>query len=459
MNPRGVYILCAVQYLLPVLIHAQSWTSAAVPGNVLNIRQVYANSTRDTIYCGGAIEVDETINFALTNPVMRYAQGRWDTLGVLRGLIHSMVLYRDTLIAGGEFLAASDLPCEGIAYYDGTQWHPYGDLERSVRRLRVLDNELYAVGGFDLADGQPAPGVAKRVGNSWQPVGWFNNQGSILDIAKFNENLVVIGNVDMDQGRGIAEWNGANWELLGPGILGGFSGEQCLTVYQDQLYVGGQISITAGNAGQNIMRWDGEQFHPLGQGIQWWAGNTTSIATVLNMIEHNGKLFVGGGFRAAGGVEAMGLATWDGSEWCGVHGDFQGAGGLWAMDFYQDTLFAACGAVFEGDSVNRAVKFIGQEYEQVCSGQVSVESNDLGPEISLHPNPTSTTIQVQVPFSGPTLLFVHNALGQEFRRKEVRHPLGTDLKIDVSDLVPGIYYVSLRSSTGLPYSLKFVVER
>ena len=129
------------------------------------------------------------------------------------------------------------------------------------------------------------------------------------------------------------------------------------------------------------------------------------------------------------------------------------------MDFYQDTLFAACGAVFEGDSVNRAVKFIGQEYEQGWSGQVSVESNDLGPEISLHPNPTSTTIQVQVPFSGPTLLFVHNALGQEFRRKEVRHPLGTDLKIDVSDLVPGIYYVSLRSSTGLPYSLKFVVER
>ncbi|MBK7102201.1 MAG: hypothetical protein IPH63_10510 [Flavobacteriales bacterium] len=139
-----------------------------------------------------------------------------------------------------------------------------------MRRLRVLDNELYAVGGFDLADGQPAPGVAKRVGNSWQPVGWFNNQGSILDIAKFNENLVVIGNVDMDQGRGICRMERCKLGTYSVQVYwAGFSGGQCLTVYQESLYVGGQISITAGNAGQNIMRWDGEQFHPLGQGIQW----------------------------------------------------------------------------------------------------------------------------------------------------------------------------------------------
>lgn len=310
--------MCIVSCLLPAWMNAQTWTTVAAPGYVLNIQQFYANAARDTIYCGGAIGMDGTSDFGHTNPVLRYTQGHWDTLGVLWGQIHTMVLYRDTLIAGGNFHTASGTPCEGIAYYDGVQWQPYGDLERSVRRLRVFDNELYAVGGFDLADGQPAPGVAKRVGNSWQPVGWFNNQGSIIDIAKFNGNLVVIGNVDMDEGRGIAEWNGTTWELLGPGILGGFSGGQCLAVYQDQLYVGGQISITAGNAGQNIMRWDGEQFHSLGQGIQWWAGNTSAIATVLNMVEHNGKLFVGGGFRAAGGVEAMGLATWDGAEWCGV---------------------------------------------------------------------------------------------------------------------------------------------
>jgi len=73
-----------------------------------------------------------------------------------------------------------------------------------------------------------------------------------------------------------------------------------LEVFQDQLYVGGQIAITAGNAGQNIMRWDGEEFHSLGQGVQQWLGNTASIATVWTMTEHDGILYVGGGFRAAG---------------------------------------------------------------------------------------------------------------------------------------------------------------
>ena len=451
--------LCVGAGTLWIPVQAQSWVTAGVPGNVLNIRQIYANATRDTIYVGGAVEMDPTMNFAQTNPVLRYTDGQWDTLGVLRGLIHSVVLYHDTLIAGGEFLAASGVPCEGIAYHDGSQWHPYGDLERGVRRLRVLDEELYAVGGFDHADGQPAPGVAKRVGNSWQPVGWFNNGGSIIDITKYNGNLIVIGNVDMENGRGIAEWNGSNWQLLGPGILGGFSGGQCLAVYQDQLYVGGQISITAGNAGQNIMRWDGEQFHPLGQGIQWWAGNTSSIATVLNMVEHNGKLFVGGGFRAAGGIEAMGLATWDGVEWCGVDGDFRASGGIFAMDFYGDTLFASCGAVLDGDSVNRAVKFVGGTYEQVCSGPVGVEVLDPGAGAVLLPNPAAELVSINCSLAGPTQLNVHNALGDLIHREQLSGSGKKSYELDIREWSTGVYIVTLRREGEPPWSTRLVIER
>ncbi|MBL7940188.1 MAG: T9SS type A sorting domain-containing protein [Flavobacteriales bacterium] len=438
---------------------AQNWVTAAIPGHVLNIRQIYANATHDTIYFAGAIEMDETINFAQTNPVMRYTEGQWDTLGVLRGLIHSMVLYRDTLIAGGEFLAANGIPCEGIAYYDGSQWHPYGDLERGVRRLRVLDDELFAVGGFDHADGQSAPGVAKRVGNSWQPVGWFNNQANIVDIAKYNGNLVVTGNVDMEEGRGIAEWDGTTWQLLGPGILGGFSGGLCLTVYQNQLYVGGQISITAGNAGQNIMRWDGEQFHPVGQGIQWWAGNTTSIATVFNMVEHNGKLFVGGGFRAAGGVEAMGLATWDGTEWCGVPGDFQATGGTMAMDFYHDTLFAACGAMLDGDSVNRAVKFVGEAYEDECSGPVGIAPSRPASDTALLPNPAGESTSFHCRLNGTARLDVHDAQGKLVHRRQLRGIGDGGVQLDVSGWSIGIYAVTLQVHDQPPRSMRLVVER
>lgn len=459
MRSRTTIGLSIALGILPWCIRAQNWTTAAVPGYVLNIRQFYANDAHDTIYCAGAIGLDGTSNFGPTNPVMRYAEGRWDTLGVLWGHIHTMVLYHDTLIAGGNFIEASGTPCQGIAYYDGSQWHPYGDLERSVRRLRVLDDELYAVGGFDLADGQTAPGVAKRVGNSWQPVGWFNNQGSILDITKFNGNLIVIGNVDMENGRGIAEWNGSDWQLLGPGILGGFSGAQCLAVFQDQLYVGGQIDITAGNAGQNIMRWDGEQFHSLGQGLQQWLGNTSAIATAFTMAEHNGSLFVGGGFRAAGGVEAMGLATWDGTQWCGVPGDFQATGGIMAMDFYHDTLFAACGAMLDGDSVNRAVKFVGEAYENECSGAVRVAPSQPVPDPVLLPNPAGENTSFHYRLSGAAWLDVHDAQGKLVHHRQLRGKGDTRIQLDVSGWSAGIYAITLLDHHRSAWSMRLVVER
>jgi len=440
-------------------VQAQSWVTATVPGYVLNIQQFYANDTRDTIYCAGAIGLDGTSNFGPTNPVMRYANGQWDTLSVLQGQIFSMVLYHDTLIAGGNFNEASGTPCQGIAYHDGVQWQPYGELEYGVRQLRVLDDTLYAVGGFDLADGQPAPGVAKRVGNSWQPVGWFTNQGSIIDVTKFNGNLVVIGNVSIDGGRGIAQWNGSAWHLIGPGILGGFSGGQCLTVYQDQLYVGGQIDITAGNAGQNIMRWDGEQFHPLGQGVQQWLGNTSSIATVFNMVEHDGLLFVGGGFRAAGGVEAMGLATWDGTEWCGVPGNFQATGGIPAMDFYQDTLFAACGAMLDGDSVNRAVKFVGDAYQAACSGPVGIQAFTTRPEPILLPNPAGESVSVNCTLSGTAWLSVHDAQGKLLYRQQLRGTGCSLVQLDVSTWSAGIYALTLQEQGAPTWSSRLIVER
>ncbi|MBK6550560.1 MAG: hypothetical protein IPG11_09135 [Flavobacteriales bacterium] len=200
-----------------------------------NIQQVVADTNGDTIYYAGAIRLYGN-DFAPTNPVMRYATGQWDTLGVLHGQIMTMIEFRDTLIAGGQFTEASGVPCQGIAYFDGSIWHPYGELGSSVRRLRVLENELYAVGGFQLADGVPASGIAKRVGNSWVPVGQFDMQASILDITFFDGSLIAIGGAYVNGGRGIIEWDGEEWSLLGPGILGGFSGARCLQVFQDDLY-------------------------------------------------------------------------------------------------------------------------------------------------------------------------------------------------------------------------------
>ncbi len=439
------------------LLAQSQWAAADMPGQSIGLlRHIYSNPAKDTIYLAGSISLNDSLGWQQTNAVMRYSNSDWDTLGVLNGQVFTVVQYHDTLVAGGLLLECSGVPCQGTAYWDGAVWREYGALNGTVRMLRVFDGELYAVGSFNQADGLPATGVAMRVGNSWVPVGAFNLQGSIIDIAKYNGKLVVIGNVDFDNGRSIAEWDGSEWHLLGPGILNAMSSGQCLAVYQGDLYVGGQIALALpGNPGQNIMRWDGTQFHALGQGIQWYLGNTTSIATVMEMVEHDGKLFVGGGYRAAGGVEALGLATWDGIEWCGVHGDFQASGGIWGMDFYHDTLFVACGLTLDGDTVNRVAKFIGTTYESVCSGPVSTPEHVIERTLVVVPNPGKDQLRINGLPKGPSQVEVRDLLGRVVRSERSN---ADTLVLETSEWPVGTYVITVFDTVGMRELLRWMKQ-
>ena len=105
--------------LLLLCVEAQGqWVAADLPGTPMNVQHVYSNANRDTIYYAGALPLSVP-GWQTSNSIMRYANGDWDSLGVLNSLVHTVVIYNDTLIAGGGFDAASGTPCNGIAYWDG----------------------------------------------------------------------------------------------------------------------------------------------------------------------------------------------------------------------------------------------------------------------------------------------------------------------------------------------------
>ncbi len=435
------------------------WAPTGAPGLlVAPLQGIYASPSGDTLYFGGILSMTGVQqDWQETNSILRYTAGQWDTLGVINGQVMTVVQYRDTLLAGGHFfLSCSGLPCSQVAYWDGINWRPYGEFGAyHVRQLRVLEGELYAVGGFNEVDGQPASGVAKRVGSSWEAIGSIDD-AEVRDIVKYQGKLVVAGRFELPGGRDIAEWDGAQWQSLGPGIIDLMSGPRCLAVYQDELYVGGQIALAPpANPGQNIMRWDGTQFHALGQGVQQWPGNTTAIATVTRMVEHAGKLFVGGGFRAAGGIEAMGLATWDGIEWCGVPGDFQATGGIYTMDFYHDTLFVACGTTLDGVTVNGTAKFIGEQYENECSGPVGLIEAPEQDSLGMYPNPSSGEIYLHGFDFGAAQLRILDMQGRTVQGAILEHE-GTP--VDVRDLQSGSYLVEVLLSNGRRQTLRWVKQ-
>lgn len=105
--------------------------------------------------------------------------------------------------------------------------------------------------------------------------------------------------------------------------------------YGDDLIVCGSFHQIGGVAAENIARWDGAAWHPLGSGIDRWA---------TAMVVYQGRVFVAGLFQWVNGVFSPHLAAWDGKAWSAI-GTFSSpylcCYGITALAVYQGDLVAA----------------------------------------------------------------------------------------------------------------------
>ena len=171
-------------------------------------------------------------------------------------------------------------------------------------------------------------GFANRVGVQWCPVGslpLFNGDGSVwfLDSKNYQIQLVVTGNFTSSDEtiRDIMALNGSSWQPVCPCLTGGMDGGGSLAVYQGDLYLGGRFYFGPGNVGQGLMRWDGVQWHQVGQsdgGLQLYDHSDQYPPTVHGFTIRDGLLLVAGAFFFADHVPAAGVASWDGSQWCSL---------------------------------------------------------------------------------------------------------------------------------------------
>lgn len=73
------------------------------------------------------------------------------------------------------------------------------------------------------------------------------------------------------------------------------------------IVVAGAFTHAGGTPANNIARWDGTAWHPLGDGTNANIGSIHLLST--------GEIVAYGGFTSAGGVACRNLALWDGSQW------------------------------------------------------------------------------------------------------------------------------------------------
>lgn len=229
--------------------------------------------------------------------------------------------YRGDLIAAGAFeRAGSNWYSCGIARWDGEDWHdldaafPWNFYDHPIVETMITYNDLLVVGGSFYDSRLMFAQLAAWNGIYWNEMPASHGLGlndAVLVQRSLGDSLVVGGRFSMagnTGAKGIASFTGDEWHALGGGLsfsnLAYIGIAYDIAVFEGDLLVGGRFELAGGVPALNVARWDGGQWHPLGEGIP--------DPMVLAVAVHDGTLYAGS--RALPNHSA-GLYSWNGSSW------------------------------------------------------------------------------------------------------------------------------------------------
>lgn len=281
--------------------------------------------------------------------------------------VHARVFCLSTAIAA----ALSAQPCE--PQWDIAIGNP--GVSSTVGTLLEYD---FGAGKRVLAGGlfwMPFEGKAAWNGSAWEPIG-PRFGGIVTDYKIYDdgagERLYVCGNLFADAQYHVARLDGNEWTYLD---AGGVYSVSEMIVWDDgtgpALFVTGDFETLDGVTTHNcIAKWDGQQWHSLGAGLN---APGTQIGLTLEVFDDGSgeKLYLGGTFQKVDSEPISYLARWDGSEWTGfgggptntvddlcVHNDGTGAA-LYAVGFFDSAA---------GKAVYHVAKWDGIEWSDLDGG-------------------------------------------------------------------------------------------
>lgn len=307
----------------------QAWWSAT-GGSGLDHRihalMYFDDGEKQKLYAGGA---------ATSESELKCFDGtHWAPVGNLSGVLLSLAVFDDgtgsAIYSGGAFLVGGTIV--GVAKWEA-EWSPVGTNGRYVRALTVHDDghepALYAGGEFFSIGGVPAPFIAKWDGSAWSSLADGMNR-NVYALASFDDGngpALFAGGAFTTAGgvpaRRVAKWDGTEWAPLGEGIGPGSTSGQiyvyALAVFDDgsgpALYAAGAFSFSGLTQVNNIAKWDGATWSPLGDGMPF-RQSVPSVRALAVFDDGRGPaLYAGGAFETAGDVQVGNIARWDGSVW------------------------------------------------------------------------------------------------------------------------------------------------
>ncbi len=168
-----------------------------------------------------------------------------------------------------------------------------------------------------------------------------------------------------DDAQNVQRWDGQTWTPLG----GVFDDDVfALGVFGGQLIAGGRFTHIDGQPVARIAAWDGSAWRQLGRGID---------GDVNTLLVHDGVLYAGGRFDHADGAPAHSIAAWDGHAWAALGADpLQGR--VWSLAAYNGSVIAAGSLrlTLPGDVTLGIARWTGREWRSMDGG-IPGSVNDL----------------------------------------------------------------------------------
>jgi hypothetical protein len=143
-----------------------------------------------------------------------------------------------------------------------------------------------------------------------------------------------------------------------------------LTVYNDQLIAGGDFNLAEGVDANGIAVWDGSNWHAIGDGIKLsWQG-VVAYRGVQALTVYKGDLIAGGDFNRAGGIDVHGIMRWDGQTWQPLGGGIAGTRPyVAAIIVYDGNLIVGGNFTKAGDiDVNYIASWDGNSWRPIGNG-------------------------------------------------------------------------------------------
>ncbi|MBI3519503.1 MAG: T9SS type A sorting domain-containing protein [Bacteroidetes bacterium] len=433
--------------VLSFLTLSQNW--GAVNGGLFKkqTERVLFDSVHNELLVSG--KFIRNIGNTYVRGICRWNGVRWDSLSsgvnthdILNTYPNGMALtcipYQGKLLVGGMFQSIGGINATSLALWDGNRWDSlpknafrFKDDPIQVSGFLKKDNLLYITGNFDTIAGQPATGIATWDGTNYHPILLPIDPDFIgtTSIVEFQNDIYIAGN------KGdILKYDGISWvSTTGGGFIGPYAGARQLIVYNNELYAAGYFEMGLGNPGNNVIKWDGSQWHDVG------FGTMGAYIEINKMLVYHNKLWVFGYFSKVANAFTSNVASYDGVTWCGLKDTLDNA--IASATVYNDTIYIGGGFwTANSDSLHFLAKLKNENLYNQC---INVGLHELlsNNEITVYPNPANSILNISDEQNQ-----LQNAIIQ------IKNPLGQNVysssfsnQIDISTLSAGIYFLTIEN--------------